>query len=218
VFYSIRFLSMTFYGKKSKHIEHLAYEGIHIHEAKPVMWVPYAILATFIIGLGLIGPYVEGSLHGLLEPFFHETYHFSSMIRNSSPIPVQAIAVAMSMFVLALGGILSYRTYITRKPDPEDFLNRHKTLKAFHMLVWNRWYINSSYYKVFVDGVVKLTITIDKMWESAVIYRISPAVAQAATNAYHGIKRIQTGVLSYNMVYVVITLLILTIFLLLPSI
>jgi len=54
-FYTTRMIGMVFFGPKSKHIKKMESEGHHIHDAPKSMWIPYGILATLTIGIGIIG-------------------------------------------------------------------------------------------------------------------------------------------------------------------
>jgi NADH-quinone oxidoreductase subunit L len=238
-FYSIRFMSMTFCGRKSRHLKRLEREGIHVHEADKVMWVPYAILAVLVIALGLIAPFIEGILHDKFHMFLHTA--LPEVASNSMPTSTPSIAMVISVTALALGGIPSYIIYVKRKIDPKKLIEKRRTLRALHSFILNRWYMNPVYYKVFVHGTIKLArsfyrivetfvserisyilgrLVLNLSWiswkfpELKVIDRISPTLANSAMSVYHKIKRIQTGILSYNMIYVVLVLLFLLILML----
>jgi NADH:ubiquinone oxidoreductase subunit 5 (subunit L)/multisubunit Na+/H+ antiporter MnhA subunit len=68
--YSLRFTALTFFGKKSEHLEKL-----HVHEAPKIMLLPAAILAVLCVAWGFVEPWlggfmrVEGEL-SLLGAFF----------------------------------------------------------------------------------------------------------------------------------------------------
>ncbi len=68
--YSIRFLTLTFMGKESEHIEKL-----HPHEAPKIMLYPAAVLAVLCVAWGFIGPWLGGFMQvegevSLLGAFF----------------------------------------------------------------------------------------------------------------------------------------------------
>ena len=46
---------MTFFGKKSDHLEQLEKAGHTLHEVNPIVWVPFAILAVATIAIGVVG-------------------------------------------------------------------------------------------------------------------------------------------------------------------
>jgi hypothetical protein len=148
--------------------------------------------------------------------------------------------------------------------DSWQFVQGSGLLKKVHTFLWNRWYINSFYYLVFVDGVISLgrgmyngleKLVFDKITpvvsglsislgnrlfrslEMLVFDKITPVVSglsislgnrlfrnletdvideglnvgvpKAATSLYHHVKKLQTGVLSYNIVYMVLMFLVL---------
>ncbi|RLI08676.1 hypothetical protein DRO24_00845 [Candidatus Bathyarchaeota archaeon] len=76
-------------------------------------------------------------------------------------------------------------------------------MKGIYRFLWNRWYINPLYYAIFVDGLLALKDAIFKFFESAVVDRgLNEGVPAVFTGLYHRVKRLQTGVLSYNMLYI----------------
>src|SRR5829696_4016731 len=99
-FYTFRMVGMVFFGTKSKHIltieqhsspdshsqsvSYISSEPSHdhdvkhdtkpiIHEVRPIMWVPFAILAISTILIGLVGFIFEEEIHSIMA-----TYLFSS--------------------------------------------------------------------------------------------------------------------------------------------
>src|SRR5215203_2676200 len=73
-FYTFRMLGMTFFGRKSRHIEEMEHRGHHVHDAGPRMWVPYGILAIASIAIGVIGFVFEADLHQLLGGYLAESF------------------------------------------------------------------------------------------------------------------------------------------------
>jgi NADH-quinone oxidoreductase subunit L len=60
--YSLRFMTLTFMGKESKHIEKL-----HPHEAPRLMLYPAAVLAILCIAWGFVGPWLGNFLQAEAE-------------------------------------------------------------------------------------------------------------------------------------------------------
>jgi len=180
---------------------------------------------------------------------------------------------------------------VGRKVNPGDVLDDSRTLRWVHTFLWNRWYMNSTYYRVFVYGLIDFakavfanleslvfdkitafvsdsTIAIGKLlhvfetrvydpalnvgipttfiqggrvlkvfenrvydpalnvgiptafiWGGEVLFNdletnvfdrgLNEGIPAAATGLYHHIKKLQTGVLSYNIIYIVIVFLVL---------
>jgi len=68
--YSLRFLTLTFMGKESEHIEKL-----HPHEASKLMLYPAVVLAVLCVAWGFVGPWLGGFMQvegevSLLGAFF----------------------------------------------------------------------------------------------------------------------------------------------------
>ena len=235
-FYSLRFIAMTFYGEESEHVKHLKHEGVHIHEAPAVMWVPYGILVALVILVGVSGYWFEHFLHHTfghwiahIVPAHGGEVHAVAYAANGT-LPVTTIALATSAVMLVVGGLPGYLLYVARRADPAEIVGRSSVLRALHKFLWNRWYINPFYYKAFVDGTLKLKQALFKWFEMAVVDKVNGAVAVAftasssalfrslesvgidggfnravpyiASKIYRGVRRMQTGILTYNMFYV----------------
>ncbi|MCS7096889.1 MAG: NADH-quinone oxidoreductase subunit L [Candidatus Methanomethylicia archaeon] len=182
-FYSLRMIGITFLGDKSEHLKELEHEGHHVHEVSKVMWVPYMILASSTIALGLIGPLFEKYLHYFLEPSIHMIHykkHLSNVVYGAEAtvygIPIQLITLSITFCMLVIGGLPAYLMYISRKVDPESFVEVHG-LKGLYNFLWNRWYINTLYYKVFVYSLINGSVKVFKGFEKAVIDRFNYASA-----------------------------------------
>jgi NADH-quinone oxidoreductase subunit L len=299
-FYSLRMISLTFYGHPSEHIEEIEHhvekeehgnheekteqEGhhaekaeepaLHLGEVKPIMWVPYGILVTIMVGVGLLGViglfvpslspelFIEGKLELMLEHTFEEMHLYLPIAHVETATKLTAVGLSAAM--LLLGGLLGWYFYLARRADPKKVVERSPLLKGIHTFLWNRWYMNPIYYKVFVDGLLNLKDVVFRSLEKGVIDKISDAVSgaftgfgriafkgfenvifdkisgtisgftvwlggemfgsietkgidqglnvevpRAAEGLYHHVKKIQTGVLSYNLLYIMLALLVL---------
>jgi len=230
IFYSIRFIALTFHGERREH-----HGEAHIHEAPPIMWVPYGVLASLTLILGVAGPLLKKTIIEVFYPYLHEFYGIH-IAEAHTPLSNTLMALALSLSMLILGGGPAYMIYIRRRPEPSRLVEEHGFLSAIHSFLWNRWYINSIYYGVFVDGFLRVVGAINRIldvnfidvfhkavrdafvWicsalmrfvEVDVIYQINPAVAEGAIALYDRVKRMQTGVLSYNILYIMVTLFVL---------
>ncbi|MEM1549941.1 MAG: NADH-quinone oxidoreductase subunit L [Candidatus Methanomethylicia archaeon] len=182
-FYSLRMIAITFLGEKSEHLEELEHEGHHVHEVSKVMWIPYAILAISTIAIGLIGPFFEEYLHEFLEPSIHMIHHeiaISSVVYGAevevSGFPMKLTTMLITLCMLILGGYPAYLMYISRKVDPESFVESHG-LKGIYNFLWNRWYINPTYYGVFVYPLIHGSVKVFRGFEKAVIDRFNYVLA-----------------------------------------
>lgn len=203
-FYSLRMIAVTFLGDKSEHLKELEREGHHVHEAPKVMWIPYLILALSTIALGLVGPVFEGYLHGFLEPSIYLTSHevkISNVVygveAGYSGIPLNILTTLITLCMLVLGGVPAYLMYISRKVNPELFVESHG-LKGLYNFLWNRWYINPAYYNVFVYPLIHGSIRVFKGFEKPILDGFNYLVANVFVSFSQNLRKIQTGISSFN--------------------
>jgi len=170
---------------------------------------------------------MEDTLHSLYVPT--EIVH----VENSTKL----VAFGTSGAIILLGGVIAWVFYWARKIDSWAYVSGSKILKPIHTFLWNRWYMNEVYYLVFVDGIRALYQAIFENVEQKVFARIGSAVTNASMavsdrlfrvievggmdgvvnegvpfvfiSLYHKVKKVQTGVLSYNILYVMILLILL---------
>jgi len=152
VFYTFRMIAKIFYGEKPASLKRLEAEGKHVHEAPPIMWVPYTLLAGATVAIGLVGPFFGEALQRFL---------LGSERVGAQTVPhVGAqgfdlfLTVALSMGALALGGALCYYAYFARKIDTVKVVRDSAAVKALYRFLWSRWYMNPAYYKGFVSGLM----------------------------------------------------------------
>jgi len=269
-FYSLRYISATFLGHESEYIQEMEHHGHHPHESPKAMWVPIAILVTLVCAVGILGLIGLSNPHYSPEIFIEEQIH--SMLHHMH-IPLHPHHAETSTLVTAwgtsgamllIGGVLGWVFYLARKVDSWTFVSSNPVLKPIHTFLWNRWYMNFTYYKVFVYGLIDFARELFSSFESLVFDKITPTVADstialggalkvfetkaydpalnvgipavfveggkalfsdlesdvidqglnvgipaAATGLYHRVKKLQTGVLSYNIIYMVIIFLVL---------
>ncbi|MCW4048735.1 MAG: NADH-quinone oxidoreductase subunit L [Candidatus Bathyarchaeota archaeon] len=243
--YSIRYISNTFRGDASKYIHDMEHHGHAPHEAPKVMWVPIAILVVLfsITGLlGLVGVFVpnlnpeifieeamHNTVHHLLPPEIADQMHVTHISGTT-----KLIGAGLSALALAVGGFLGYNFYWARNWDSWAWVQASDTRKSIHNFLWNRWYMNAFFYRVFVDGILNFKqvlydgfeakalvplsdvvasvsqsfseMTYQVLEEGAIFGVINKGVPSVIIGAYHRIKKTQTGLLSMNLVYVVVML------------
>jgi NADH-quinone oxidoreductase subunit L len=245
-FYSLRMMSLTFWGEPSEFIHDMEHHGHHVHEMKPTMWVPYGILVGVMIIVSLFGlvglfvpslspeVFIEHQFHHMLEGMFHDLHIELHPVHVK--LATKLTGVGLSVLMLIIGGVLGWIFYIERKLNPGDVVDNNPLLKGIHTFLWNRWYMNPLYYAVFVDGILALKQRIFDFFETPVMFKIGETVAKitmglsnivyggvevgamegaintgvpkVVTRFYHNVKKIQTGLLSYNIIYMVILLIV----------
>lgn len=182
VFYTFRMLGLAFFGEKSKHLmdlehSHGSHEAEHhLGEAPKVMWIPYTTLAVASLAIGLAGPFFETYLHNSLEHYLHE-YGFEVAHKG---FEINPIAVGSSLAALAVGFPLGYYIYMARRIDPAKIVSSSRLLRALYIFLENRWYINTLYYAIFVDGLSRFAYIVWRGLEVAVIDKWGDATASAS--------------------------------------
>jgi NADH-quinone oxidoreductase subunit L len=232
-FYTLRFVGLSFYGKGSENIEEREHKGAHLGEPHITMLVSCGILAVLIVLLGFVFPFVEPLLEGGFEYSLVEKLHlpFEHHEGHSLVVPI------LSLVFIALGAVPSYLLYISGRFNPDGTLQtlfeKHGSLKILHQFFWNRWYIDSTYYRVFVDGTTKLlpivvnyienpldiffhtkipaalnflALRVVKPFEArldAVFHKVIPSIPGRVTNMVRYI-RTESGILAFNVLYILL--------------
>jgi NADH-quinone oxidoreductase subunit L len=271
-FYSIRYMYITFLGKKSHFIEELEHHGHHPHESPKIMWAPIAILVALVCVVGLLG--VIGQFLPQYNPELFIEHQLDVMLHHMK-IPLHPhhaefsttlTAWSTSAAMLLIGGVLGWTFYLSKKIDSWEFVSSNQVLKPIHTFFFNRWYLNSTYYVIFVDGLINFAKATFATLESLVFDKITafvsgstiafgkvlhifetkvydPAinvglvnvfveggrmifkdletdiidkglnngVPAAMTGLHNRVKKLQSGVLSHNIMYMVIIFIILII-------
>jgi NADH-quinone oxidoreductase subunit L len=153
-FYTVRFVGLTFYGKKSENLETREKKGAHLGEPHITMVFACGILAVMILLLGL------AFWFGGLEPLLEGGFEYSLVEQLHLPVGHQEghslVPPVLSLVFIVLGAVPAYLFYMTDRISPAGVVEKHPSMKMLHTFFWNRWYIDSTYYKVFVDGTNKL--------------------------------------------------------------
>lgn len=245
--YSIRFISLTFRGEASEFIQDLDHHGHPPHESPKVMIWPIVILVGLFVITGVLG--LAGVFNPALNPevFIEEQLHrtvealLPHEIAENLPVPhisatTKWIGAGLSALALSVGGFLGYNFYWAKNWDSWAWVQRSSMRKSIHTFIWNRWYMNAFFYRVFVDGTLGLTRVIYNGFEAKVMIPLSDAVASvtkstsdamfevveervifglintsvpaAVISIYHKAKKSQTGLLSMNLIYMVVLLLV----------
>jgi len=187
-FYTMRMLGMTFTGKPSHHMEQLEHEGKHVHEAKLTMLGPYLLLAVASLALGTAFPFISDPLAQYIEGTFDSlpTALPSEPFGGSGLLSLTLIGVSVG--TAALGAVLGYLLYFGKEPRP---VGKMGPLQRF---LWNRWYLNAAYYKVFVNGAVAGGRVLYRYLEQGVWDRLNYAVSSNVIDYSRASERLDTRV------------------------
>lgn len=211
-FYTVRFIAMTFYGEKSENIKKLEKKGAHLGEPYLTMVVSCGILAVMILLLGFFFPPIEHLLnHDFIISIF-ENLHLPLGHHEAHTMLVPVLSVAF----IVIGAIPSYLIYISGRFDPKGILEKHTSFKMLHKFFWNRWYIDGFYYRFFVDGMIWLLPCVVKYVEDPVdrAFHVRLPALLNFKKVYEKIREDKVREISYNVIYILITMLLLLLFIL----
>jgi NADH-quinone oxidoreductase subunit L len=186
-------MGLIFFGSPSEHIKKLEEEGHHVHEPPRLMWVPYLILAVATIAIGLAGPFIESYFAHSLGLTATAVSEASTTLAPGAEEQASLIATGGSLLMLAVGGFLGYMIYITGKLKPTSLVGETGFARSIYNFLWNRWYINPVYYKIFVYGTLSTAGAARRWIELGFFDKISGAVAQISINVSQGGQRVDTG-------------------------
>lgn len=197
VFYSFRLIGLTFFGPESKHIKELEHEGHEVHEAPAVMWVPLVILAVFTVFFGFLSPFFEGYITGTFTTPVHlGLSEFLVEIFTS-------ITFIFTVIIIVVGFVPAYFIYFRRTLSAEKLTKKGSVLGRVRGFFFNRWYINAFYYKVFVNGFLGLCRKMRSIIEEKGIDKFNFVAARGFGGISNRLRKIHTGILSVNIIYIV---------------
>ncbi len=187
-FYTMRMLGMTFTGKPSQHIQELEEDGKHVHEARLLMLVPYLLLAVASLILGVSYPFISQRLTN----YIIGTFNILPTGLPSAPVAESAFLslalVGLSIGAALVGAGLGYLLYFNKEPRSFE---RTSGLRKF---LWNRWYFNAIYYKVFVNGALASSRALYRYVEQGIWDRLNYVVARDVVDYSKASQRVDTGV------------------------
>jgi NADH-quinone oxidoreductase subunit L len=231
-FYTFRMVGMVFFGTKSKHVQsveqtstttstsqsvsYISSEPSHdhdvkhdtkpiIHEVRPIMWVPFAILAISTILIGLVGFIFEEEIHSIMATYLFSSFGIGEAIGTHNSAnnieqnlaqtteTLNPIAFVSSFVAFGIGSGLGILFYIIRKKDPE-IISRYPILKQAWSFLYNRWYLNSLLYWGFVKIPLRLYQLIWIYFENIIAQGINPALQFSMSYLSKVVKYTQTGV------------------------
>ncbi|MDA4136121.1 MAG: NADH-quinone oxidoreductase subunit L [Thaumarchaeota archaeon] len=243
-FYAFRMLGIVFFGQKSSHLNEIEAAGHGLREARPLSWVPYTVLASGTIVLGILGFFdIEGFLQSAAQTYLGTLSPGAVLSGASVSFNVTSAGITLA-FVLA-GLLVASQLYFMHRSSAERIIASSGILRGLYTFFENRWYINAVYYKVFVDaplaaanwthvhfewGVLQKvntggealakTLSAGGGWvDSSVIDRIANRIADIGQEASRAARRIQTGIVeNYTLVLILGLLVFLLLFILLTGV
>jgi NADH-quinone oxidoreductase subunit L len=171
-FYAFRMLGIVFFGQKSSHLTEVEAGGHPVHEAGPLSWVPYTILASGTVVLGILGFFdIEGFLDSAANTYLR------SLLPSGS------------------GLLIASQLYFLRQGSADRIVASSAFLRGLHTFLENRWYINAVYYKVFVDAPLAAATWTHIHFEWGVLQRVNTGAEALAKDLSAGGGWLDTSVI-----------------------
>lgn len=205
--YSVRFMGIMFHSEHVKESKETSEKEIGV-----LMLAPIGVLAIFTVAIGLIGPWVSDFLSNVFNTYYTQTLALkitsgAATANAGSNALFLDIAVAIASTSMVLVGIITaYRLFISHKTSAESIVSGHPTLNKIYTFLWNRWYMEAFYNKVFVDGGLAARELSVRFIEKPLDSALNVGVPVVFAGIHTRLKKIQTGMLSVNMLYLILLL------------
>jgi NADH-quinone oxidoreductase subunit L len=207
-FYTVRFMGLIFHREKQEETT-----GTH-QEASRLEFAPYGILAALVVAIGLIGPLVTVFLQETFRKYYIGSLNLIAGNTATAPtasglnafLQLIVLVPIFSVMAIIIAAIPAYRFYISHKTLPEQVIDCHTGLGRIHTFLWNRWYIDAFYNKVFANGTLAVREPLIRLIERPIDYALNEGMPKLFVMANRGFKRLQTGVLSINILYMLVFL------------
>jgi NADH-quinone oxidoreductase subunit L len=190
----------------------------HGEEGHWIEVLPYGILAILTVLIGLVGPLVGDFLASAFSNYYASMglavgadAHFS--VFGLSGLGLEALVAVASTLMILIGAVPAYILYIKPTSNPGNLLPERGLRRKIYNFLWNRWYINAFYNKVFVQPSIKLGGLVQHYIEDPLNSAFNggiPAILKRLSTAF---SRLQTGKLRNNMAYLLAALVVALIFL-----
>ena len=239
-FYSARLVIRTFRTQPSPNVTQLA-ETHKLHKTSWFMVGPYFVLALGSVVLGAFWFFLGGDFYSALTKSVLGLVNKPTVFQVS----LDPLTTGLSLGMLAVGLALAYMVY--GKPNFQKNIAAKMEVspgfRAIHNFLYQRWYIQSIYYKIFVNGGSRLYKGIFKWFDTKVVdgfyhgfipwfttktYKLgfkffetggidrlyNTAIVKAALSISNGFRKIQTGKINHYILFLLIGFVLLIIFLL----
>ena len=103
-----------------------------------------------------------------------------------------------------IAGVPAYTFYISHRADSWMVVSANTALRLLHKILWNRWYIDKFYMMIFVRGFHRSRPMVQSYVENGMDTSLNRGVPRLFAVACNRLRRIQTGVASINVLYILI--------------
>lgn len=183
----------------------------HEKEASRLMLVPLGILTALTIAIGLAGPWVNQFLSNVFTTYFKDS--LGLIVSSSSSgltstginsVVLEVLVALASTAMILIGLVPAYRLFISHRMNPETVVSSHSSLRAIHNFLWNRWYMEAFYNRVFLRTGLWLKAFAIRFVENPLDRLLNVKVPGFFESLNKGLRRVQTGILSVNLLYFIL--------------
>jgi NADH-quinone oxidoreductase subunit L len=185
--YTLRMISIL-YAAPQKLQTYMEKGGEEFHGEDPVAYTPYLLLAlaTPIMGIiwGLaINSFSKISLRGIDLEIPEIKYRLD--------------LIAISAVIAIMGSLISIEIYRRRGPHVIDAMRSNPIVISINRFLYDRWYINSIIYAIFVDGGARSVRSVGRYFEGDLIDRIYHTILPRGFDLFSKILRgYQPGIIN----------------------
>nr|WP_298928068.1 NADH-quinone oxidoreductase subunit L [uncultured Erythrobacter sp.] len=202
-FYSWRLMFLTFWGKprwiESEHIQHSVHKtpaeagddttgGYHPHESPIPMLIPLVLLTVGAVAAGQVfaPSFLDDAAFWAGSIFYNE-----NLMHAMHAVPYWVKYSALVVMVLGFAG--AYMAYIAKPELPAKFV---ATVPWLHRFVYNKWYFDELYDRIFVKPAFWFGRQFWKLGDVGTIDRFGPnGIAWVVERSSGAAKAIQSGYL-----------------------
>jgi len=154
-FYMFRLVYLVFFGE-----ERFDHKHVHPHEAPKTMTIPLVVLSILSALGGFLGvPYALGFwasehpniLESWLAPVFHESEKILNVTEGHSIHAIEYVFMLVSVVIAVMAIIIAKRFYSDPNWTKPKAIT--KSLKPFHSMLWNKYWIDELYNGLLVNRI-----------------------------------------------------------------
>ncbi len=151
--YSLRFITLTFMGKESEHLEKL-----HPHEAPKILLYPAAILAVLCVAWGFVGPWLSSFMHVEAEMSLAGAF-----LNLETPI---------FFAILVPAGVIIYLTYYKHS---EIMMKIRSSSNPLTIVLKHGYFFDDVYERITGRGVITFSNGVRRANETVMDRVVKPA-------------------------------------------
>ncbi len=198
-FYMFRLVYMTFYGNPRYDKQ----TAEHLHESPASMTTPLIILGVLSVVGGLIGwPAVLGGgawLEHFMHPVFAKAQEIGIQHAGEHSHSTEYLLIALSIALVVVAILTARRLYLNRSENSDSM---EKSLGGIHTLIYNKYYVDELYDKMFITPTVNISVMLWKKFDVLIIDGFVNGSAWLVGQLSGAVRKLQTGMIrSYAFVF-----------------